>query len=553
VVQHVKRLHPALTAILAVGAWLSAGARAQTVVPELDPSERTSLGYRDGADWVSVERLADGRVALREHGYTFHAVVGREVLVQPAASADLAALGVRVLSRLSQVADLYLVESLNVDEDGVALAQRLSYEPRLEFAVPDLQLARRRYDTIDGKPNDPRYDGQWYLKKANVQAAYKISSGDAHTIVVVIDDGCDVEHPDLKRAFAGGPGYDAVDDDDDPSYMPNIRSNAHGTECSGLIGAEANNGIGIVGVCPSCSMRCVRLLRADDKGVALSADVRAFDYAFEQKAAVISNSWGFAEPMPVAAPLRTVIAKVVNEGRDGLGTAVVFAAGNENRAHANHELTGLPGVLTIGATNNFDEAAPFGNYGDTLFISSPTGTLTTDISGQDGDEDGDYTNLFGGTSSACPVAAGVLGLLFSAKPDLSAADARTVLIETAREAPYATPDDEGHDRMYGYGVIDAAAALRSVLGLPEEAPDAGIPDVAAIGEDHPGNDHSLDAGSDAGSPPKPAAKSGGGCALAGASTSRVPYDVGVWLTLAWVLARSQRRRRIRGTSSAARS
>jgi MYXO-CTERM domain-containing protein len=216
----------------------------------------------------------------------------------------------------------------------------------------------------------------------------------------------------------------------------------------------------------------VRLLPgSDDQGVPVSADVAAFDYAFEAGASVVSNSWGFSESQPAPAALRALLEMLYEDGRDGLGTLVVFAAGNENRLIASNELAAVRGVLTVGAINNFDEAAPFSNRGSSLGVTSPAGTITTDISGPDGMDDGDYTDVFGGTSSACPVVAGVAGLVMSARKDMTAEDVLALLEQTTRIAPYAQPNTEGHDPTYGYGIVDPAAALRRALGVEDEPED----------------------------------------------------------------------------------
>jgi subtilisin family serine protease len=370
--------------------------------------------------------------------------------------------------------------------------------------------------SIDIPPNDPDYGGQWYLKKLAIEKAWHLSTGDAATKVVVIDDGCDLKHPDLREKF--DQGLDVVDGDDDPSYKPGSKNNAHGTQCAGLIAAQTDNAVGMAGVCPECRLSCVRLLPETGKAVPVSADIAAFNFALEQGASVVSNSWGFATAMPAPAPLRAVLEELYDKGRDGLGTLVVFAAGNENRELLSTEVAAVRGVLTVGAINNFDEAAPFSNYGQSLGLTAPAGTYTTDISGPEGLESGDYTSSFGGTSSACPVVAGVAGLVMSARKDMTAREVGELLRQTARKAPFAEADSSGHDKTYGYGIVDPAAALRKALGV--SAPDGS--------------------GDDAGANSKEQSKSSGGCQVSGASGAG---GAAIWSLLTLGLWRQRRRRR----------
>ncbi len=497
------------------------------------------LRYRDGGEEVVARRVAGesgglARYEMMRIGRIFEARVGAEAVVQLAAGvavAELARLGLSHAEPLSPRLGIFRVRG-RPGEDGVAVAARLAHEARLASAVPDLHIARRRA-AIDVPPDDPRYSAQWYLEKLDIERAWQLSTGDRDTSVVVIDGGCDMDHPDLATSFLGG--RDLVDGDDDPSPLPRAEGNAHGTACAGIIAAAGDNGIGIAGVCPECALHCVRLYGQDDKAlVPISADIAAFDYAFDVGAAVVSNSWGFADPTPVPAPLRASILSLIADGRDGRGTVVVFAAGNENRELGDDELVAVGGVLNIGAINNFDEAAPFSNFGASLDLTAPTATFTTDIAGSDGDDPSDYTSLFGGTSSACPVVAGAAALVLSAAPELHADEAAELLIATARKAPYAVADARGHDETYGYGIVDPGAAVRAALGLPEDdedppppAPDGGRADVPDAG------------------PSDPDAPSDSGCAAAPAGardTSAVPLLLAL-LAGARVRARTGRRDR----------
>jgi serine protease len=517
------------------------------------PAQAEPVRYRDHSDWIEAQRAADPQqLTLRKATRTFHAQVNRRAIVtlhssiQAAAflrahqlialpeagpdSAALAATDARAPASappaLNPRLRTYLVESTLAAEDGLDVAVRLSAASDAIAAIPDLSLERRPAAEFEVPPNDPRYRGQWYLSHLQMERAWRAVSGKPDTTVVVIDDGCDLRHPDLEQAML--PGLDAIDDDDDPSFTPNLSGNEHGTACSGIIAAVGDNGIGISGVCPRCSLRCVRLFDKSHSLIPVSADLRAFNFAFETGAAVVSNSWGFAEPQPVTPTLRAAIEELLDRGRDGRGSVVVFAAGNENREIEDDEIAAIPGVLNVGAINNFDEAAPFSNYGRSLSLTAPTGTVTTDISGPDGADPGDYTSLFGGTSSACPVVAGVAALVMSAVPEKSGRQIVDLLMGSARPAPYATPDAQGHDKLYGRGIVDPVGALIAAgIEVPGVAEDAG--GIAA----------------DGGEGRRERSAGGCGCSVAGGGPRRgLGGWLGVWGGIAW-RARARARVRVR--------
>jgi len=465
--------------------------------------------WQDGNHAVTATRVADdlaGLHAVELHfpatGQHTRAYVDHRLVVQPNTSLKLPweALGLRAVRALMPSRNLWLVESADGKDalETLARLQAQHAEKYFNILSPDLYLRHTRH-ALDTPPNDPRYGGQWYLERLDMEAAWRLSSGAESTTIVVVDNGCDTTHPDLVDKL--DEGLDVVDGDTDPSFEPQRNGNNHGTACASLVAASTNNSVGIAGACPDCRLRCVRLLSDNPQGTPLSADVAAFTFALNTNAAVVSNSWGFVDAIPVPAALAEAIEEVVDVGRDGLGALVLFAAGNENRLVGTDELLGVRGVIGIGAITLYEDATSFTNRGPDVDLVAPTGTLAADIAGVDGDDPADFTTRFGGTSSACPVAAGVAALLVSAAPQTRGEDLAAMFINTARQSPYATPDEHGHDDVYGRGVMAPAAALRLALNLPEELPDAGVtPDASAAG---PG------AGGDTPAPP-----SGPGCRCA---------------------------------------
>lgn len=523
--------------LLLLGAAPGAGAAG----PRADsnpPSSTADLFFFDGDRRVDVERLprlagqALTPVRLRYEGRAREgrAFVDATAIVElePGAEAQLAAFGARAVRPLMPSIGLWLVEDTQ-GGDGIDVARRLRPEPGqgkgIRRATPNLYLTRRAFGP-DYTPNDPRLSGQWYFANLKMETAWGLSQGDAKTTIVVVDTGCDPLHPDLVDKT--DPGLDVVDGDTDPTPHPAEDGAAHGTACAGLVAASTNNNIGIAGGCPACRLRCVRLIT--DQPVPTSADVDAFQFALDTDASVVSNSWGFVDPIPVPKPLEAAINNVFDHGRGGRGALVLFAMGNDDRVVGDDEVEAVRGVLGIGAINNFDEQTSFTNSGNSVDLVAPTGTLSTDISGKNGFDPGDYTSLFGGTSSSCPVAAGIAGLLVSAASERTSAELYDVLITTARAAPFAVPDAKGHDPIFGYGIIDPVAALKQVIEPPDAgAPDSGALDAGDAGEIDPGTSDPQD--TDAGC----------SCDAAGAPSGTV--DAGLYaLALALVAVRARRRR-----------
>ncbi|MET0287293.1 MAG: S8 family serine peptidase [Polyangiales bacterium] len=496
------------------------------------PAEARSLApdslrsYRDGARVVSFTRTHEYRGALQrlelragERRWT--AWVGRDAVIS---THDARALrGVTVVRTLSPELGLHVVRGRE-GEDGAALAARLS--ARGLHVVPDLYRARRTA-SIAIPPSDPRYGGQWYLAQLGVEQAWRWTTGSSAIKVAVVDNGFDFAHPELATQFVGQ--FDAIDGDNDARFIPGLQGNEHGTACAGLIAAVTDNGLGIAGACPECKLAGVRLIGDGTQLTPLSADIASFEYAFTIDAAVVSNSWGYVDPGPVEQPLAQAVTRLTQQGYGGRGALVVFAAGNENRPIEDDELLAFPGVLAVSALNRYDEATPFVNQGNAIDISAHAGTLTTDIAGAEGASRTDYTDTFGGTSSACPVVAGIAGLLRSAAPEARAERVLEVIVQSARRAHYAAAPAGLHDKVYGHGILDPVAALR-MLAPASEPVDAGAPivDAGADAGGDPGVDAQVDAASadperDAAAPPAdagaPTQASSDGCALASRSGS----------------------------------
>lgn len=389
--------------------------------------------------------------------------------------------------------------------DDIVVAENMAADGRTLWANPDLRMVYRPAQVVGA---DTYADLQWHLHNtgqtggtndADIDApeAWSIATGTG-ILFGMFDDGCDVDHEDLSANYIGVGQDIARFPFDDP--RPKTPSDAHGTAVMGLAVASAN-AVGVRGVAFRAQFTASRGL-----GDFISNSGLASTYAFamQQGVDVHINSWGPIIPNVIETPpvVADAIETAFREGRDPdgdgpeppLGMVIVFGSGNDGVGI----LPGfgpatLPEVISVGASDGDDKRAGFSSFGTTLNFLAPGGSggslgiVTTDNedgkpSGADGyneggvlvepgteetfggdiDPSGKYTGFFGGTSAACPIAAGVAGLVLSVNPDLTATDVRILMEHSCDQI---SPDDAQYDGItsksltYGYGRINAHKAV----------------------------------------------------------------------------------------------
>lgn len=372
---------------------------------------------------------------------------------------------------LSPALGLALLRSLDPGEDGLAISGRLRRDAEVGYAMPDLYLAR----SGAYRPNDPLYSHQWYLTEVEAAAAWDLADGSADIRVAVIDGGVQMDHPDLVDKIVSP--WDALEGDDDPSPGDEESQPSHGTSVACVATATTDNNEGVAGACPRCSLIPIRLIHGGL--TAISSDVAAFEHALSADADIINNSWGFGEPVPAPLPLLAILGRVEGEGREGRGTVVVFASGNEGREVRSFEVQGQAEVLTVGATDRYGNAERYSNWGAALDLVAPTGAVTCDLGSE-------YTHRFGGTSSSAPLVTGLLALALAMRPELTADELRALAVGTARKDPRLAFDADGHHDAYGYGAVDPETLLLAVAAMGGEGEgegDAGPGPDADVGGD----------------------------------------------------------------------
>ena len=377
---------------------------------------------------------------------------------------------------------------------------------------------------------------QWHLRtavvngvtisaSANVEAAHARGALGVGVTIAIIDDGVDVEHPEFAAPGKIVAPRDATLGTDDP--RPKRAGNRHGTACAGVACAEGRDGAS--GVAPKARLMPIRLSSA----LGAIQEGEAFAWAADHGADVISCSWGPtdgawfdpADPahatfVPLPGSTRLAIDYAATQGRGGKGCVILFAAGNGNEPVENDGYASYANVVSVAACNDRGRRSAYSDKGAALWCSFPSndfefaaenhpaprtpGIWTTDRTGTagynpgasalvpgqapPGDAAGNYTNSFGGTSSACPGAAGVAALVLSVNPALRGEQVREVLRRCCdRIDPGAGAyDANGRSALYGFGRLNAETAVllakpvaRNVVRIVRDLPVA-LPDRQTV-------------------------------------------------------------------------
>ncbi len=335
----------------------------------------------------------------------------------------------------------------------LAVANQLAQGADTRFCEPEFILTAHKHFI----PNDPLFEDQWGMLNVGQDGgtpgidvdgpdAWDITTGDPSVIVAVFDDGIQQDHPDINQS----PGADFTGQGTNGG--PFNECDNHGTWVAGCISARINNGIGVVGVAPTCRVMSARFTISNppcDTGMFQTTWLlNAMEFARTQGARVSNNSNGFA-------PLSTVSDKYVQLRAAGI---VHFAsAGNDGSDGINFP-SSLDSVNAVAAIDRTGALLANSNFGLGVAFVAPGGAIpTTDRTGLNGDSPFDYHTV-SGTSFATGYAAGVAALLLSTNVNLSPGDVEKAMLQTCDDLGAA-----GYDEMFGWGLVNA----RRVFDVPD--------------------------------------------------------------------------------------
>ncbi len=314
----------------------------------------------------------------------------------------------------------------------------------------------------------------------NVIPAWAITTGSEKIVVAVTDTGAMIDHTDLKdnlwmnEAELNGI---AGEDDDGNGYVDDIYGYdfpkdtgtlgdrvGHGTHVSGTIGAQGNNGTGVVGVNWDVSLMTLNIF--PDRGSAtLDKIIDAIKYAADNGAHVINASWGGPAPDPndeEAIEAYEQLKQVIKEAGDA-GVLFVAAAGNSGNDSDSRPLYpaafDLDNIISVGSMTSTGRRSFFSNYGKvSVDVFAPgSNIVSTTNNGR--------TGRLSGTSMASPHVAGIAALLLSVNEEATWAELKDAILSTC------TANNAFTDRSVCGGHVDTHAALLKIQEIAEQDPE----------------------------------------------------------------------------------
>lgn len=294
------------------------------------------------------------------------------------------------------------------------------FAPEYELFIFDESLFEGAYNPNDPAFNDP--DKSWYLKAIKAPEAWDITRGAKKLTVAIVDNGFNLNHPELKSKVV-------------MPYNVWLHSNKifpqqvdHGTHVAGTALAIIDNGEGLCGIAPECLFMPVQVADKNDLMTTTSV-LDGILYALYQGADVINISLGgvftgldqyseeyqrelFRNHFKEEERLWNKIMEIADKHQ----SIIVVAAGNDNILTGIDPLQRPKNIITVSAVdkvNKLYSKADFSNYGEYSTISAPGVDIYSTIGSNN------YATMEG-TSMAAPIVTGAVALMKSLNENLTA-------------------------------------------------------------------------------------------------------------------------------------
>jgi thermitase len=398
-----------------------------------------------------------------------------------------------ILSGNKKKKDTYIL-NFDSNQDIDHLIKQYNNSNLFEYVEPDfIGVGGGKKAALQDTPNDTYFSRQFGLYNdgtfsqspatndadIDMELGWDIEQGDESIIVAILDTGIKLEHPEFNgRLWINSNETINGIDDDNNGYIDDINGwdfanndnnptddYGHGTNVTGIIGANSNNNLGYSGVDHNCKLMIGKILDQNNSGY-YSWWTDAIYYAVDNGAKIINMSVGGSG---YSSSMKDAIDYAYNNG-----VTVVACMMNENN-NTTFYPAGYQNTIAVGSTNPNDErSTPFfwsptsgSNYGNHIDVVAPGNY----IYGLDYQSNTNYNSYWGGTSQATPLVAGISSLLLAQDPNRTPDDIRSILRNTAEDqVGNASEDIVGYDNYYGYGRVNAyQALLQSSLSTDEFA------------------------------------------------------------------------------------
>lgn len=281
---------------------------------------------------------------------------------------------------------------------------------------------------LSDTPNDFASSQQWSLEKINAAQAWNVAEGSSTIKVAIVDNAILASHEDLITNRWTNPleipnnhsdddgngfvddiyGYDVADMDKNPEPPANALNTGnftHGTHCAGIAAGTTGNGIGISSIGNGIQFISVKCTPDSYTTNTLTESYAGVDYAIAAGADIISMSFGGTHNYQTW----DILIQAAQEE----GILMVAAAGNSNNETVFYP-AGYSYVIAVGSTALHDDKSSFSNFGEWVDVMAPGSGIYSTLP-----ENGDTYGNLSGTSMACPMVAGLAGLLKSTDPTMT--------------------------------------------------------------------------------------------------------------------------------------